>query len=98
MSDTNSKDRKTKIGYTLLRGNERTAEIENARGRDIDNVVPPMLDIKYEAATMTNETPDGRTEVRDNATGKVIGVLNSNSRIYRKLAEIDEKNGREERE
>ena len=47
------------------------------------------IEIKLEDATVTNETPEGRIAVRDEKTGDVIGYLDNDGTIKRKLGEID---------
>ena len=45
---------------------------------------------------ITNETSDGKTAVIDPKTGDIIGYLDSDGTLNRKLANIDKENAREQ--
>lgn len=55
------------------------------------------MEIKFEEESMvTNETEDGRIAMMDKKTGTIMGYLDDDGTINRKLTEMDKKKAREE--
>ncbi len=80
------------IGY-MVYGIDEKLKIDNVRGNkqeaNIDNIPGIPMEIGVEENIITNETPDKRIAVKDKKTGKIIGYLDKNGKISRKLEEMD---------
>ena len=84
------------INYIVF-GNENELEINETGANTqeaVHNVPGIPMEISAVDCTITNETPDGRTAVLDNA-GNIIGYLDGDGTLNRKLAEIDKNKARE---
>lgn len=86
------------INYTL-QGIDEKLKLENVKGNsqeaNINNIPGIPMEIPMENDVITNETKDGRAVVKDK-NGKIIGYLDPDGTLNRKLAEIDKKKAREE--
>ena len=69
---------------------------ENEHKANVNNIPGIPMEIEPEDFIVTNETEDGRTAVIDKKTGKIMGYLDSDGTLNRKLDEIDRKKAREE--
>ena len=79
------------INYIVF-GNENELEINETGANSqkaVHNIPGIPMEISAVDCTITNETPDGRAQVVDKETGKVIGYLDSDGTLNRKLAEKD---------
>ena len=104
MSETN---RKTESNFTPACGdfkaNENKKEITVEQGKygpsrkEVNQLAG--MEIKFDETTectVTNETPDGRVAILDKSTGKVIGYLEGDGTISRKLEAKDREAKKEE--
>ena len=88
MSDTKNIPNNPIIGYTIIMsGKDKNIEIKQAEGRPSGEPSIPV-EIPIIHNTITNETPDGKTVVTDKR-GNVVGILDNDGRIIRKLNEED---------
>ena len=103
MSETNKKTNNKRAiacgDMKLVDGKELVLDQENySPSRQEVNQLAGM-EIKFDEAnecTVTNETPDGRVAVLDKSTGKVIGYLEGDGTVSRKLEAKDKEAKKEE--
>ena len=102
MSETIKKTGKAIVACGDLKTNENNKGITIENGTcfsSAEKIGLTGMEIDFgedKACTITNETPDGRTAVIDKKTGNIIGYLESDGTLNRKLSEIDRKKSREE--
>ena len=95
-----SETMKTKPNNTtnyIVFGKEKELVVSESKSQDAVHMIPGIpMEIPVGECTITNETPDGRIQVIDKETGNVIGYLDSDGTLNRKLAVKDrEKKGQE---
>lgn len=92
MSDTKNKSNTAVACGELKTDEKKVISIENGLYGPSKNEINQLagMEIKFdEESIVTNETPDGRTAMIDKKTGNVIGYLDSDGTINRKLTEQD---------
>lgn len=96
MSETNKKtESNLAIACADLKVSENRKEIKVEQGKygpsrkEVNQLAG--MEIKWEDSTVTNETPDGRVAILDKSTGKVIGYLEGDGTVSRKLEAKDRK-------
>ena len=94
MSETKNIPEKT-LNYVAC-GIDEEIKILAANEQNIDGVPGIPLVIEAEDFTVTNETKDGRTEVINTKTGELIGYLEEDGTLNRKLEEMDKIQGKEQ--
>lgn len=75
---------------------EMNAAAAKTQEANLNNIPGIPMEIIGEEFVVTNETEDGRTVVKDGKTGEVIGYLDPDGTLVRKLEEIDKKRAREQ--
>lgn len=86
---TNNIPEKT-LNYVAF-GKGKEIQIIAANEQIIDDVPGIPMEIEPGDFIITNETEDGRTKVIDKKTGKLMGYLDSDGTLNRKLNEKDKK-------
>lgn len=97
MSDTKNKSNTAVACGELKTDEKKIISIEHGAYGPSKNEINQLAgkEIKFdEESTVTNETPDGRTAMIDKKTGNVIGYLDGDGTLNRKLAEMDRKEQR----
>lgn len=64
---------------------------ENEHNANVNSIPGIPMEIETESSIFTNETKDGKTAVIDKKSGTIIGYLDKNGTVNRKLEEIDRK-------
>ena len=102
MSETNNKNPAIACGNMKINQDVKELTIEQGTYGPSKNEVNSLvgMEIPMEDATITNETPDGKSVVIDTKTGNVIAHIEADGTLSKKLAEKDkeEKNKKQETE
>jgi len=96
MSDTKNQEVPNNVINYIVYGQEQeklkiTETAKNTQDANIYNIPGIPMEIQGEEFIVTNETKDGKVVVKDKKTGDIIGYLDPDGTLVRKLEEIDRK-------